>query len=120
MDMALLGELRDALPDRARILPAAVDEHAAHRRWRQRRPLLAVGVRMVEARAEVLAERRIAQAGEAIAGRQRRQVAPVEHAVEERRAAPPVEWSHERLRAEHRVDRRALSPPVGEEAGLVA
>src|SRR5207253_11159724 len=39
MDAALIGEPRDALPDRARIAPGAVDEDAAHRRRRQRRPL---------------------------------------------------------------------------------
>src|SRR5262249_17997708 len=70
-----------------------------------------------EARAQLLAEARIAQTRDPLGGWESAQVPPVEHAVEERRTPPPVEGPHEGLRAQHREDRgpplaRALEKPA--------
>src|SRR5207249_3990031 len=81
--------------------------------------LLRVRVRMVEARAELLPEVPVAHAGQPLRHGQSGNIPPMKDAVEQRRAAPPVERPHEGLRAQHRVDRRPPLAGGGEKARLV-
>src|SRR5207247_4112156 len=111
--------LHDALAHGLRIARRTVDEDPAHGGRGERRALRAVGVRMVEGPAQLLAQARVTEAREPLADGQVGEVPPVEDAVEERGAAPPVERPHEGLRAQHRVDGGTTLARLGEEARLV-